>query len=795
MSYNDDPISSLNVSPPPDPRLAAALRYACQGWHVFPLYEVKPSGACSCPLGEKCNSRGKHPRTQRGLKEATSDATQIREWWQLWPDANVGVVTGPASGLLMIGPDGPQGIADLDALAAKHAGLPATARAMSGSGGQHHYFRWPQDGRKFGNRKNHRGTKIDVRGSGGYFVAPPSRNGNGTYQWIDEIDPADAPAWLLDWAFDTEPKGSPNPPPTPPAPAAAPNGVISDAYKRAGKYLAKLPPGVSGEGGHDKTFAAARAAVYGFDLGAARGFDLLASEFNPRCAPPWTEGELRHKCDDADTKPHDKPRGYLLGNESYSGKKLAPEPSQPAALTYSPFPIETLAPVLRDYVVEVAASVPADPAFAALPALTIAGAAAGAAIEISPKALFCEVPALWACTVGDSGTGKSPSARPTERLAFAIDSRMKVRHDSEMANYSRDMEAWNKNKESGGFPTSPKPVKPVREHFVVVDCTIERLAEVLEQSRRGVVMIRDELAGWFGAFTRYKSAGGTDVPNWLSLYEAGPLRVHRRTGEPRDIEVDRSFVAVCGGIQSGILRGVLSNPDYIASGLAARIVFAHPPKAVPQWSEAELSQAAVDRLAAALDALLRIPYDPLVGPAVVKLSAEAKHRFVIMNNEFAAAAEAEDGGPMAAFYAKATRIALRLALIDHCLRHADAGSDPTAASVSDISMEAGDCQARWFAHEAARVYSMCEDSGGAGHQRTLADWVRRKHPAGVTAREVQRSLSRYKTATAAQDALDGLVRDGLGSWEERTPGSMGGAPTRVFVFTDATPATGGGIPH
>ena len=85
----------------------------------------------------------------------------------------------------------------------------------------------------------------------------------------------------------------------------------------------------------------------------------------------------------------------------------------PTVAEYRPFPVEALAPVLRDYVAQLAASIPADPAFAALPVLVIAGAAAGAAIAVSPKRKFVEVPALWACTVGDSGTGKSPSGRPS----------------------------------------------------------------------------------------------------------------------------------------------------------------------------------------------------------------------------------------------------------------------------------------------------------------------------------------------------------------------------------------------
>ena len=102
------------------------------------------------------------------------------------------------------------------------------------------------------------------------------------------------------------------------------------------------------------------------------------------------------------------------------------------------------------------------------------------------------MPALWACTVGDSGTGKSPSARPTDRLAFDIDTRMKRRYLAEVAQHVAAMAAWNALEVKD---PATRPVKPVREHFAVVDCTIERLAEVLGHSRRGVVMVRDELDG------------------------------------------------------------------------------------------------------------------------------------------------------------------------------------------------------------------------------------------------------------------------------------------------------------
>ncbi|QJW94729.1 hypothetical protein [Frigoriglobus tundricola] len=80
---------------------------------------------------------------------------------------------------------------------------------------------------------------------------------------------------------------------------------------RARKWLAQCPPAVQGANGSAPTFAAARGLVHGFDLDADTALGLLLSDYNPRCDPPWSVAELTHKVKDADSKPYDKPRGYL----------------------------------------------------------------------------------------------------------------------------------------------------------------------------------------------------------------------------------------------------------------------------------------------------------------------------------------------------------------------------------------------------------------------------------------------------------------------------------------------------
>ncbi|MFN7374748.1 MAG: bifunctional DNA primase/polymerase, partial [bacterium] len=81
--------------------------------------------------------------------------------------------------------------------------------------------------------------------------------------------------------------------------------------RRAAAYLDRIPPAISGSGGHGQTYAAATAVVHGFGLDPQAAFSLLWDRYNPRCEPPWSEKELRHKVTDAASKPHDRPFGWL----------------------------------------------------------------------------------------------------------------------------------------------------------------------------------------------------------------------------------------------------------------------------------------------------------------------------------------------------------------------------------------------------------------------------------------------------------------------------------------------------
>lgn len=147
----------------------AALSYAARGWAVFPLVE-----------------RDKVPAVKGGFKVATDDADQIEAMWEHRPGLNVGIATGTASrGLVVIDLDvddlrGEDGVATLREWEREHGELPETACAETGSGGMHLYYMC--DRPIACSVDNERG--VDVRGDGGYVVAPPSIHPNGRpYAW------------------------------------------------------------------------------------------------------------------------------------------------------------------------------------------------------------------------------------------------------------------------------------------------------------------------------------------------------------------------------------------------------------------------------------------------------------------------------------------------------------------------------------------------------------------------------------------------------------------------------------
>lgn len=169
-----------------------------KGFAVFPVHGIRPDGTCTCGAnhaGDK--NAGKHPATPNGLKNATKDVAQYAALVAGRSNLNYAIATGEASGCFVLDVDGTTGAASLEALERKHGKLPDTLTTYTGRG-RHMFFAYPAC--KVHTRAGKLADGLDVRGDGGYVVAPPSKHYSGAlYQFIDDTaDIQPAPQWLVD---------------------------------------------------------------------------------------------------------------------------------------------------------------------------------------------------------------------------------------------------------------------------------------------------------------------------------------------------------------------------------------------------------------------------------------------------------------------------------------------------------------------------------------------------------------------------------------------------------------------
>jgi DNA polymerase I-like protein with 3'-5' exonuclease and polymerase domains len=480
------------------------------------------------------------------------------------------------------------------------------------------------------------------------------------------------------------------------------------------------------------------------------------------------------------------------------GARRLPRPIPP----YVPFPVDVLPAPLADYVAQGAASFGCDPVFVALPVLGVVASAIGNTRVIALKRGWREPSVLWCCVVADSGTVKTPAWRRVTSHWFRAQKRLLQEHRAELAAYEAELaahqEAKKKAAKAGGGPGAA-PEKPAARRVVCSDTTVEKVGVILEANPRGILLARDELNGWFGSFDRYKGKqGGADLSLWLEAFQAGPWLIDRKTGDRPTLYIERAAVSVAGGIQPGVLARALTQ-DFLDAGGAARLLVAMPVKQPKRWTEAEIDPQAESAYHDLLDRLLALGFagdaeDGEPVPLALKLSPEAKARWVSFYNSWALEQAAAEG-ELAAAYSKLEAYAARFALLHHVVSCVGLGVDDHR-EIGPKSVEAGVRLARWFANEVRRIYATLTESNEERDTRRLVEFVQARG-GRLTVKELQRSNSRkYPTAETATAALEALVTAGYGLWEDRVIGPTGGRPTRYFILktgragTDETPRDG-----
>lgn len=461
----------------------------------------------------------------------------------------------------------------------------------------------------------------------------------------------------------------------------------------------------------------------------------------------------------------------------------------PPARAWEPFPVEVLPDALRAFVEEVSASVDCDPAFVMAGLLPALSAAIGNSRVLQVKPGWDAPAIVWAAIVAESGTKKSPALDPcweptqkrqAEELKFYNEEMKK--HNEAKKTYDRDFQRW-KTKENGPPPKEPEPPHALR--LWTADATIEAIAGLLDKNPRGVLLARDEMAGWLGGFDKYRAGGkGGEAAQWLECFEGRALMVDRKNSPT--LCIPRAAVSVSGGIQPGILRRCLTS-EHRESGLAARLLFASPPRRPRVWNEAGISEETKQKLRDVFADLFGLQMHPdengTLAPVRVELSWEAKDAFIAFYNAHGAKIDGavdSGAGDLAAAFSKLEGYAPRLALVLHLAKWAGDSGSAHPARVDLKSMEAGIRLAQWYTGEAERLYAMLGTNEAGELQEKLLDFIRRKGGA-VSANEVRKNGPSpfQKKEADADKALARLAKRNLGHFEECRPN---GRPVRLFIL-------------
>ncbi len=212
-------------------------------------------------------SRGGH-----GLHDATTDRSKIHAYWTRWPDANIGIPTGKASGIVSVDLDVYKADAWNQGDVEREKGqLTDTATVATGRDGLQFWYAHPEGDELPGSPENTIGPGFCVKSRGGYVVAPPSRT-EGPYRTVLKTELAELPTWLIDTLRERE--------------ASRP------ASPRGGNPQRVVEGGLIPEGSRNSALFFEALGLKDADASPAEVQDRLLDINDARCSPPLGAGEV-----------------------------------------------------------------------------------------------------------------------------------------------------------------------------------------------------------------------------------------------------------------------------------------------------------------------------------------------------------------------------------------------------------------------------------------------------------------------------------------------------------------------
>lgn len=607
--------------------LDAALEYAAHGLAVLP---VTPFTGL--------------PPLKGWQNKGTTDPELIRTWWTgQYASCGVGILTGYPSGVWVFDVDtdrrrgkvGDESLAELEAI---HGPLPDTHEVITGSGGRHLYFRMPADGSDVRNDQSAKaGVDLDVRGTGGFVVAPPT--GHKLYEAAYELEAgctpyafADAPEWLYALVQPAPTTSAPSErPPLPPADTDRPGDLWAaqttwatillgdgwthhhtdrdgtDHWTRPGKDAKEGTSATTGYGTHDilKVFTSSMAPALepegtytkmGYLAATRHGGDLSATARALREAG-WKAAPVDFAAFIGDGPATVPPAPASLSPESSPGEagggagEWVLPPPLPDAPAPPPWPRDVLPAWMQDQVDNIADQIhcaPDLPGMFTLGALSVAGLGR---LEVEVRAGHFEPCALYLVVPAPPSEGKSAALE----MAFSPvydheESEIEAAEQAvaEAESERRMMEARLKTVEASAANTRDEEMiaeaaalrldlaqlqPPPEGRLTTGDITPERLAVLLARNKERVGIVSDE-SGVLAVDRYGDKKRGSNLDLYLQAWSGRKVTVDRVTAP--SVRLRRPLLSIVVGAQPEAWATALADPEFRSRGLGARFMSATP---------------------------------------------------------------------------------------------------------------------------------------------------------------------------------------------------------------------------
>jgi hypothetical protein len=417
--------------------------------------------------------------------------------------------------------------------------------------------------------------------------------------------------------------------------------------------------------------------------------------------------------------------------------------------------------------------------------LAVVGGVIGNARWAAPWGEWREPPIINVALIGAPSSGKSPAldalVQPLQDIevdANADWAERRRKHATLKAAAAERRDRWQCEVkaavEKGGAPPlmpadAEEPELVQRRRVLSTDPTIEKAGRLSAANPGGLILVRDELAGWVTGMGRYNNAAGADRAFWLQAYGGRPWMPDRVKDGDAAISVPHLTWSIIGGIQPDRLASALLAGD--DDGLTARFHYTWPTPVPPRRPPPGRSLADVRRWLGRLRSLPWAPPEP-----VLVLFTEGAQAILQEWREEVARMESGAAGLFLSWIGKLPGFAVRLAVIFAFLAWAaeDASDPPTKVDEADM-LRAITILADYFVPMARHAFGEAALPQAEKDARSLARWLLRRQPVlnRLNARELRRMADGPGISKAArlEATLHELAAFG---WVRQAPPSRAG---------------------